>query len=38
MQSTLARRALPATSPVSDAERHARRELAACYRLADRMG
>lgn len=24
--------------PVSDAERHARRELAACYRLADRMG
>ncbi|MDP3616181.1 MAG: class II aldolase/adducin family protein, partial [Rubrivivax sp.] len=38
MQSTLARRALRTTSPVSDAERQARRELAACYRLADQMG
>ena len=28
----------PAAAQISDAERHARRELAACYRLADRMG
>ncbi|MDO8376925.1 MAG: class II aldolase/adducin family protein, partial [Aquabacterium sp.] len=38
MQSTLSRRAVRAASSVSDEERHARRELAACYRLADRMG
>lgn len=25
-------------APISEAERHARRDLAACYRLADRMG
>ena len=28
----------PAAAQVADAERHARRELAACYPLADRMG
>ena len=33
-----ARAARPPAAPISEAERHARRELAACYRLADRMG
>lgn len=38
MDTVSLRSARSAAPPISDAERQARRDLAACYRLADRMG